>query len=164
MTWIEKELKRRASETRPATLQLPPMESASTRMLALWGHIERINASLPTELQLQPNKTAPFSSPFEGPKFRGWLCAPDGAALGFTGNAVRYAWPKSGPSRSNNFWIGWSGERNRYVLSQRMNTKIPPRLANYSLDEARVDYLVRCLVQGKLVPAKALRKKRLWLF
>ena len=164
MSWKEKELKRRAAEVPSPTSNQSPKPSAASRVQELWDKFESANDSLPDALRLKSSTVAPILTPVEGPKFSKWLSAPDGSALALAGDAIRYTWPKPNPQKSNNFWIGWDVERDRYILTQRVSAATPPKLAQFALNEGRVDYLIKCLVLGKLAKVKSLRKKRLWLF
>jgi hypothetical protein len=168
MSWIDKELKRRAraATTASAPAEMAPAADpqavAEQAMHLLWQKLESANAALPAELRLQREEVT--SPPSQGPRFRVWLRAPNGAALGFAGDAVRYLWPERNKNRSHNFWIRWNAERGHHELSQRITAAVPPLMKQSRLDEARLDRLLQHLVQGRRIKPGALRKKRLWLF
>lgn len=163
MSWIDKEIKRRTRQTSPAE-PAAPVPTARERMQELWSRFEGANGALPGELQLSPSPDAPGPLPPDSPRFRVWLRAPDGAALGWAGDAIRYVWPKSNPRKSNNFWIRWSEPRGRYVVQRRVGSGLPPAHRESPFDERRVERMIKCLVLGRQVKIRAVRRKRLWLF
>ena len=126
-------------------------------MAALWRRFEGANEALPPELRLAPQRDPPAAGP-DAPKFVAWLRAPNGAALGFTGDAIRYTWPIASGRRSNNFWIRWLD--GRYLMVQRVGQAFVTPPAEYRLDERRVERIVQCLVTGKRVKPRAMRKRR----
>jgi hypothetical protein len=165
MSWIERELKRRAeaasadSQSRAAHLSMPDPDAA---MNELWTRFEAANAALPAALRL--TEEAGESSSMPEPQIRIWLRAPNGAGLGYTGDAIRYLWPESNPTRSLNFWIRWHPGRGCPIVTQRISNSTPPAIAAWRFDPRRVEFVIRQLVQGKRVNARGLRKKRLGLF
>src|SRR5262245_6796372 len=163
MSWTEKELKRRAADSK----RLAPsqsMASASDRMQALWNHFERANAALPSELQLVLDGGEATLSASEQATFTAWLKARDGSALGYATDGIRYVWPDAGTRRSNNFWIRWDAKKERYMVLQRIGNSAPVNIVSYAFDDAQVDYMIKRLVLGKRIRARAVRKRRLWLF
>ncbi len=167
MSWIESERRKRQREAARAASAQAAADSVSHvdgdhAMRALWQRLEAGNAALPPELQLLREEVA--SPPERGPRFQVWLRAPNGAGLGFTGDAVRYVWPERKASRSNNFWIRWNAEKGRLEVSQRVSSATPPVMKDRRFDDRRIELLLRGLVQGRRVKASALRKKRFWLF
>jgi hypothetical protein len=129
----------------------------------LWNVIKEANAALPLELQLEMAATTSLPASAENVNFQEWLRAPNGAALGYAGSGIRYLWPETSQRRSNNFWVHWDSQRQRYVLTQRTSNTIPPSVAEYRFDETRVGYMLKCLVLGKRITTRSVRKKRLWL-
>jgi hypothetical protein len=166
MSWIEKELKRRAAAQggSPSTLASHPAAKESARVHELWERIERANAALPLELQLVSEVGDPALPSVAGPRILVWLRAPNGAGIGQAADALRYIWPEPGRRRSHNFWIRWDDASGRYEIHQRANTTVPYRIAYHRFDERRIDHLLECLVVGRRVAVRAIRKKRFGLF
>jgi hypothetical protein len=164
MSWIEKELKRRARDLQPTVPHQSIITADSARIQELWNRFKDANNALPKEIQLQVSNDAFFQAAGEDAMIVEWLRAPNGAALGFAGNAIRYVCHIKTLRRSNNFWIRWDAQRQRYVLNQRRNAAIPPSVAEYRFDPARTEYMTKCLVLGKRISSWSVRKKRLWLF
>lgn len=169
MSWIKKELKRRArtpgAEPELAAASAQPAaggEQALLAIQALWQRLETANEALPPELKLRREPVAP--APRQGPRFQVWLRAPNGAAIGHAGDALRYVWPGSPARRSSNFWIGWDAQAGQLELRQRVSPLPSPVIARHRFDEGRAELIVKQLVLGKKVSVRALRKKRLWLF
>jgi hypothetical protein len=167
MSWVEKERKRRQKEAEKQAAAQAVRDSAlhvdgEHALRALWQRIEAGNAALPPELQL--HREALATPPERGPRFQVWLRAPNGAGLGFAGDAVRYVWPERRASRSHNFWIRWNESRAWLELSQRVSAATPPLMKNWRFDDRRIEFMLRSLVQGERVKAARLRKKRFWLF
>lgn len=169
MSWIDKELKKRhrgsaADGTSTPGATLPPVDP----MQGLWTQLERSNAALPERLRLQRvDGGAPpaVPDPLQPYHFLAWLRASNGAALGFTGDAVRYVWPERAFKRSRNFWIRWSAEHG-FRVYQRLGAALSPepRSAEGSFDERWVEEMIRRLVVGKRITLRTVRKRRLWLF
>jgi hypothetical protein len=168
MSWIEKELKKRAAETRAAALEQPqPQADAASeqqRMSELWARFRNVNSALPDEIRLKTDEARSSFMSAEEANVVEWLRARNGAALGTAGTAVRYVWPERSPKKSKNFWIRWSNEKQAYILIQRVSASMPPRLAEYKFDEGKVEQMLKCLVQGRRVKPGAVRRRRLWLF
>lgn len=162
MSWIDKELKRRAQAAEPAGR--PDAEAPDPMRIIgdLWQRLEQTNAALPAALRLKLEQVE--TAPRMGPHVRIWLRAPNGAALGFAGDAIRYTWPERNASRSRNFWINWNADLERLELSQRVGSATPPVMRRWRFDAGRVEQLLQGLVTGSLVKPRALRKRRLWLF
>jgi hypothetical protein len=168
MSWIEKELKKRAAESK-ATAPDPPAseleaESAAKCLADLWTEVRKLNGALPHEIQLSIDTSRSVLSSPEDASIIEWLRARNGAAIGFAENAVRYIWPERSAKRSKNFWIRWSTEQNRLILTQRISSTIPPVVAEYRFNEKKIEYILKCLVQSKRIKIGAIRKRRLWLF
>lgn len=165
MAWVERELKRRAAKAAPSTAAATePVPNAAERIGELWQAFERANQALPDELRLRAAAAGPEPMAPDGTRFSAWLLAPDGAALGLAGEAIRYLWPRHNPRSSNNFWIRWDRERGRYVVRRRAGAGMPPSYAEHRFDERRVERIVKHMVLGRRVKASAVRRKRLWLF
>ena len=169
MSWIKKELKRRARapEADPdvaAALAQPEAggEEALHAIQTLWQRLETANEALPPALQLRREPVT--AAPRLGPRFQVWLRAPNGAAIGHAGDALRYLWPGAPARRSSNFWIGWDAQAGRLELRQRITPMPSPVIARHRFDERRAELIVKHLVLGRKVSVRALRKKRLGLF
>ena len=170
MSWIQKELKRRLREPAPVPVTQAVAEgdlaaageAGRQAVQALWQQLESANEALPSELKLrrEPVTTAPR----QGPKFEVWLRAPNGAAIGHAGDALRYLWPGPSRRRSSNFWIGWDAAAGHLELRQRITPLPSPVIAHHRFDERRTELIVKQLVLGRKLSVRALRKKRLWLF
>ena len=151
MSWIEKERKRRAKEAEKQAAEQAARDSGlhvdgEHALRALW---QRLEVATPPE---------------RGPRFLVWLRAPNGAGLGFTGDAVRYVWPERRAGSSNNFWIRWNEARAWLEVSQRVSQATPPVMKDRRFDERRIELILRGLVRGERVKAASLRKKRFGLF
>ena len=169
MSWVNKELKRRArvpeAEPEVAAASAQPAtggEQALLAIQALWQRLEAANEALPPELKLRREPVT--LAPRQGPRFQVWLRAPNGAAIGHAGDALRYLWPGSPGRRSSNFWIGWDAAAGRLELRQRVSPLPSPVIARHRYDERRTELIVKQLVLGRKLSVRALRKKRLWLF
>ncbi len=167
MSWIEKERRRRQKHAEQQAAAQAAQDSdapidGADALRALWQRLEAGNAALPPELQLRHETVA--EPPDRGPRYLAWLRAPNGAGLGFTGDAVRYVWPERRSRSSNNFWIRWNDERARLEVSQRVSSTTPPTMKDRRFDERRVELILKGLVRGRRVKAADLRKKRFWLF
>jgi hypothetical protein len=162
VSWIDKELKRRAKAVEPAPR--PDSEAPDPARIIgdLWQRLERANAALPAALRLKLELVE--TPPRMGPHVRTWLRAPNGAALGFAGDAIRYTWPERNASRSRNFWIIWNADLERLELSQRIGSATPPVMRSWRLDVQRIEQLLQGLVTSRQVKPSSLRKRRLWLF
>jgi len=154
MSWIDRELKRRAA----ASSRSASNQSSTNRIHELWDKLERANAALPSELQLrlEQGDTA-LSSPDEATSE---LRARNGAALAFATDGIRYVWPEGGRRWSSNFSIRWDAEQERYLLNRRLGIFKPGEVASYAFDDTRIDYMIKRLVTGKRIKARAVRKKR----
>jgi hypothetical protein len=164
MSWIEKELKRRAKGAETPSQPQASLVDEAERLQDLWARFQGANTALPGEIQLQVDRAKPFAKSAEEASVLEWLRSPKGAALGFAGNAIRDACPEKSPRKSKNFWIRWNAERQRYVVNQRISSSTPPSYAEFRFDENRVEYMIKCLVLGKRINPRAVRKKRFWLF
>ena len=164
MSWVDKELKRRAaSSKRPAT-RPPAGDLASDQLQALWDTLVGANAALPSELQLYLDAGNSVVSVTEHATFVAWLRAHNGAALGLATDGIRYLWPEPRSRWSNNFWIRWDIDGARYLLTRRIGNSAPVRIASYTFDDGQTDYMIMRMVVGKRIKVRAVRKKRLWLF
>lgn len=168
-SWIDKELKRRAAregrETAAGSTGLGQTDTQldAARIAALWSTIDAANASLPAALRLH-REEAVGESGIARPPFRTWLVAPNHAALGFNGEAIRYMWPEPGKRHSHNFWLRWRAASG-YVLCRRVgSTSMVAHVRERRFDEARIDLLLKRLVTGVRVTDRAVCKRRLWLF
>ena len=164
MSWINRELKRRTTEPKASVFNPSPAAAKSDRIKELWASIQAVNDALPAELQLRAEKTSPISASPEDANIRDWLKAPNGAALGFAGTAIRYVWPERGKKVSNNFWMFWNEPLQRYALQQRASASIPPAVTEYKIKRVDTEKIVKCLVLGKRIKPRAVRIKRFWLF
>jgi hypothetical protein len=174
MSWIKKELRKRERlETRAAGQEPGPQDSdpvgeaaalTATKAQALWDRIEATHAALPEPLQLKREVPESHEFPSERAAMLVLLSARNGACIGYTGDAVRYLWPKKNVSQSNNFWIRWRVGKG-YVVSRRTR----PSLLRSSAEEqafrdSAVDHILRCLVTERQVKFRSVRKRRFWLF
>lgn len=163
MSWIDKELKRRGTTSQmPPDLPVPKGQEVADRIQALWQRIEEANRALPDALRLLP--AAPGLQHPGGPPVQTWLRAPNGAGLGFAGEAVRYLWPQPGRRRSHNFWLRWDVARQRYVVHQRTGTMMVPRVDEAPFDERKLEHMFKCLVTGRRITVGSIRLRRFWLF
>ena len=168
MSWIEKELKRReAGPLAPTKARAiggtdSQMPGETEAMQLLWDKIEALNRALPEPLRLRAEPNRQDGLPFNTPPFRMWLMAPDGAGLGFTGEGVRYYWPVLSRRRSHNFWIRWH-ERQGLRVTQRLGWSWTGASAvEATFNEASLDHIVQCLVQGRRARFRAVRVRRRW--
>ena len=168
MSWIDKELKRReATVVAPDKaravgnndLQQP---DATAVMQALWDKINALNQALPEALRLRADPHRQDGLLFNTPAFQMWLVAPNGAGLGFTGEGVRYAWPLLSRGRSHNFWIRWHANQGLRV-TQRLGWSWTGASADEAgFNEASLDHIVQCLVQGRRARFRAVRVRQRW--
>ena len=68
------------------------------------------------------------------------------------------------PKKSKNFWLRWSIDKQSYMLVQRVSASMPPVMAEYKFDDKKVDQMLKCLVLGKRIKPRAVRRRRFWLF
>lgn len=173
MSWIDKEMKRRAAAARADTrahadsvvegAQDPP-ETAAARVHELWQRLARANEALPPELRLRVEQPEPPPYDGVGPWFSAWLRAPNGAGLGLTAEAIRYAWPGRSKGRSHNFWIRWQPRRGWRIRQRIGKGPSGPRMADYAFDETALDSMIQRLVTGTRVKVRSVRRKRFWIF
>ena len=173
MSWVEAELKKRAARTGRETGAggshsddrhkdtVPGLNSQQIRRL--WDRIAAANKALPAELTLPDQADGQQEPATEKPPFSHWLRAPNGAGLGFNGEGIRYYWPQPNKSKSNNFWIRWE-EGQGYRVTRRKGQSRSGATDQWRFNEARIEYLLRCLVTGVRIKPKALRVRRFWLF
>jgi hypothetical protein len=165
MSWIDKEVKKRVhaaqhSKLPPATTANPETEN----MAALWHKLEAANNALPPELKLAADFNLPANPAFGVPGFLVWFRASNGAGLGFTGDAIRYIWPERNERASHNFWIRWTPD-DGFRLARRIVSSVSgPKVVERSFSERRAEYMIKCLVVGRRITPRAVRRKRLWLF
>lgn len=167
MSWIDKELKRRqaASGARGAASALDGAEGGSAMVQGLWQQLEETNEALPEELRLPIETQGLAMSPPGGPVFTKWLRASNGAGLGLTADAIRYWWPdRSKGKKSHNFWIVWMPGRGLRVRRRISSNAVVPVMTDAAFDDRSVSRLLRCLVTGKRVTIRSIRRKRLWIF
>ena len=173
MSWVKAELKKRAARGGRETKSeaghsegrrgdtVPGLDSQHINRL--WDRIAAANKALPAELTLPDQADGQQEPVTEKPPFSHWLRAPNGAGLGFNGEGIRYYWPQPNKSKSNNFWIRWE-EGQGYRVIRRRGQSWSGTTDQWRLNEARVEYLLKCLVTGARIKPKALRVRRFWLF
>lgn len=168
MSWVEKELKRRETKPMASTKARAPigtdsqMPGETEAMKALWAKIEALNQALPEPLRLRAEPNRQDGLLFNTPAFRIWLIAPNGAGLGFNGEGVRCFWPVPSRRRSHNFWIRWH-EQHGYRVTQRLGWSWTGASAvEAPLDEAKLEHIIQCMVQGRRVRFRAVRVRRKW--
>jgi hypothetical protein len=176
MTWIDKELrkreKREAREARALAKQTvaPPIDAATAAaaeaasIQALWDRLEAMNTELPDKLQLKREIPAADEFPSERSVFLVLLSAKNGAAVGYTGDAIRYIWPQKNLRSSNNFWIRW-----RPAQGYRVNRRTRPSMLRGETEErgfkeSSLDHILRCMVTDRQVKFRTVRKRRFGLF
>ena len=170
MSWIDRELRRRQkleAKQRDGN-SMPPAApgagSTAARIATLWGRFEAANDALPEELRLARKTPANGRFAPEHAMFQVFLQSSNGAGIGFTGDAVRYVWPKPNMKKSNNFWIRCQPEAG-YLLGRRVGPSLAePRIVEREFDERSVDRIMRRLVTAKRVTWRSVRKRRFWLF
>ena len=133
-------------------------------MSDLWSKLHGCNRSLPSEIQLQSDKSRTVLTSPEEANMLEWLLAPNGAALGFSGSAVRYVWPHRPQRKSMNFWVRWSVQKRCYVVNQRIDAAVPPTIAEYPFDDGKIESMLKCLVLCKPIKPRLVRQRRFWLF
>ena len=173
MSWVKAELKKRAARTGRETGAggghrddrhgdtVPGLDSQQIRRL--WDSIAAANKALPAELKLPDQVDGQQEPAPDKPPFSHWLRAPNGAGLGFNGEGIRYYWPQPNKSKSNNFWIRWE-EGKGYRVMRRRGQAWSGQNDIWRFNEARVEYLLKCLVTSVRVKPRALRVRRFWLF
>ncbi len=154
-SWVDKELKKRSAAAPVATAAGAADDGAAAaqQIAALWQRIVDANRALPDELRLEFDEhPLPAPAALPGPRFLAWLRAPNGAALGLTGDAIRYLWPDPAQGKkSHNFWIRATPQRG-LVLTRRIGGAMGmPNVTEYRFDERRIDGLLRSLVTGRRV-------------
>ena len=164
MSWIEEELLRReaqATRTNGAKDQRISDTDGQARgsgILTLWARLEAANAALPGKLQLRHDARKPPVEVPGAPSFLVWLVAPNRAALGLTGDGIRYVWPEENKRRSYNFWIHWSPKKG-YRLVRRVGLALgAPSTTEQRFDERKVDAILRGLVTNSRVDYKAVTR------
>lgn len=164
MSWIEKELKRRTVEPKPAAPGPAPASAAPDRLQELWTDLLAVNQALPDELRLRREPANAGNRAPEEANVREWLRATNGAALGFAGSAIRYTWPEKRKKGSNNFWLLWNASRQRHVVQQRVGAGVPPAMAEYRFAKVSAERMIKYLVLGQRLKPRAVRLKRFWFF
>ena len=165
MSWIDKEIKKRTTAAEHSRLPAAsPAPTEASVMAALWQKFEAANNALPPELKLPADHDVPAIVAMEVPKFLIWFRAANGGGLGFTGDAIRYVWPERNPTSSYNFWVRWTPDRG-FRLARRVVSPITgPKVVDRSFSDKRAAYIIKCLVIGRRVKPRAVRRKRLWIF
>lgn len=176
MAWTDKELKRRTARAARETTSGAGTSTSThksgwsetdldaNRVSTLWDKFEAANKALPPGLQLQPQLNKPDDAVPGKPPFRQWLRAPNGAGLGFNGEGIRYYWPQTNKSKSNNFWIRWEAGLG-YVVCRRVGLSASsPKTQKLSFKESRVEHMLKCLVTGVRIKPRAIRVRRFWFF
>ena len=173
MSWVDAELKKRTARSARAARETVSGASKSgdsgsdpqgTRIARLWDRVEVANNALPADLKLQPQLDRP-DEPVPGkPPFQQWLKAPNGAGLGFNGEAIRYYWPQPNKTKSNNFWIRWEEDLGFTVCRRVGPSLASPRTEKLRFKESSVDKMLKCLVTGVRIKPKAIRVRRFWFF
>lgn len=164
MSWIEQELRRReaqATRANGAKDSLPAStdgQAKGSSILALWDRLEAANAALPEALRLRRDARKPPVGAPGAPSFLVWLVAPNGAALGLTGDGIRYVWPEENKRRSYNFWI-YGRPKTGYRLVRRVGPALgAPSSAERRFDEDKVDLILRGMVTNKRVDHRAVTR------
>jgi hypothetical protein len=170
MSWIDKELRRRQKPGEHGSSTTSRMSGSddgdgSTRAIhALWERFEDAHQALPQALQLTHQTPASAHLPDALKMCQVVLRAGNGAGLGFTGSAIRYAWPQPRLSKSHNFWIKCPPGAG-FTLSRRIKTSMPGlTMQEGRFDERAVDHILRCLVTNRLVTWRSVSRRRFWLF
>ena len=170
MSWIDKELRRRQKPGGQGASSVSLVSASGAEggpakpIAALWDRIEELNQALPPELQLTHQTPGSAHLPDSLNMCQVVLRAGNGAGLGFTGSAIRYAWPKPRATKSHNFWIKCPpGEG--FTLSRRIKTSMPGlTMQEARFDERALDHILRCLVTHRLGTWRSVRRRRFWLF
>lgn len=173
MSWVKAELKKRAARSgRETESGACPSESKrgdtqtgldGLQIARLWDKISAANKALPDALKLPDQVDGPQELAANKPPFRHWLRAPNGAGLGFNGEAIRYYWPQPNKSKSNNFWIRWDAAQG-YRISRRRGQSFAGSTDQWTFNEARVEHILKCLVTGVRIKPGSIRARRFWLF
>lgn len=165
MSWIDKEIKKREHAAQPSNMPAAAtIVSEAEHMAALWNKLESANHALPPELRLKADFNLPAIAAQDVPNFLVWFKAPNGAGLGFTGEAIRYVWPQRNDRSSYNFWVRWTPDRG-YVLARRIVSSISgPKIVERRFNDLRSEHMIKCLVTGARITPRSVRKKRLWVF
>jgi hypothetical protein len=166
MSWVRKELKKRAAiKAREADGSSNKQSDAeSTKLSVLWDRIVDANNALPAELKLRHVVDKTANAVPGVPPFRSWLMAQNGAGLGFNGEGIRYIWPKPNLRRSNNLWIRWKADKGYYLSRTVRPLPSSAYVEERRFNESRVDHMLRCLVTGARVTIRSISTRRLWLF
>lgn len=162
MSWIEQELRRReamaSQQSAHKGTQPGDLLAKGSAILALWDRLEAANAALPEPLRLRRDaRKMPVAMP-GAPAFLVWLVATNGAAVGLTGDGIRYVWPEENKRRSHNFWIH-SGPKKGFRLVRRVGPAMSvSSTAERLFDETKLDEMLRCLVTGTRVDYKTVTR------
>ncbi len=170
MSWVDKELKRRASQTarETAASSLAAAHEATRPPLgdvqALWARLCEANEALPSALRLRQGNYHPGNGLTLSPPLDAWLIAENGAGLGCNGQGIRYVWPKVNQNRSNNLWI--RGEAGGYLVERRVRPSLlrTSGMQQRTFDESRLAHLLQCLVTGRRVTLRSIARRRLLVF
>ena len=175
MSWVDTELKKRTARAARETAVGASTKGESgsgesetdldaKRISALWDRFEEANNSLPLALKLQPQLDRP-DEPVPGkPPFRRWLKAANGAGLGFNGEGIRYFWPQQSRGNSNNFWIRCEAGMGYAVCRRVALSSMSAKTEKLRFKESSVEHMLKCLVTGVRIKARAIRVRRFWLF
>ena len=170
MSWVKAEQKKRAAleahETVSGIRKRGELKSDqdTDRVCVLWDKFEAANTALPAGLQLLHQLDKPNEVATDKPAFLRWLKAPNGAGLGFNGDAIRYYWPEQSQRKSNNFWICWEDDMG-FVVSQRGGKFWSDSYAETRrFRESSVEHMIKCLVTGLRIKTRSIRTRRFWFF
>lgn len=163
MSWVDRELKRRAVST--TTGGRGGEVGAVEHVQGLWQKLEAANDALPEALRLPAETEGPMMSPPGGPVFTKWLRAPNGAGLGLTADAIRYTWPERNKGKkSHNFWIVYAPDKGLRVRRRVSSTSPLPVMVEAAFNENAVPRMLRSMVTNKRITVRAVRRKRLFFF
>jgi hypothetical protein len=65
---------------------------------------------------------------------------------------------------SNNFWIRWDIDGQRYLVSRRVGYSAPSPWPPIRSTTRQTDYMIKRMVLGKRIKVRAVRKKRMGFF
>ncbi len=172
MSWIDKEVRRRSKHAQPALGEHTEQPGAASahedlkRIAELWARFETANSALPPELQLPLQRDDAARKAFapERAMFQVILMGGNDAGIGYTGDAIRYFWPKKNFRTSNNFWIRHRhGEG--YILTRRQQPGVLRlSVSEQRFDERRIEHILKCLVTAQRVTWRSVGKRRFGLF
>jgi hypothetical protein len=170
MSWTDKELRRRekkAAVTRAQDASASTQGdegSAAEHMARLWADFEAVHNALPAPLQLKRLTAADNEFATGHSMFVVLLLAKNGAGIGYTGDGIRYIWPKGNNRRSNNFWIRWQPEQGLRLSRRVKPGLLRPAIEEHAFQPSSIEHIFKCLVTEQRVKYRAVRKRRFWLF